>query len=42
MSNLIQLLVSRIFYYSQRFSGIVFEKRTFKEFVEICDHIHRK
>ena len=42
VQNLIQILVSIISYYSQRFSGIFIEKTTFEEFVEICKQIHRK
>ena len=40
-SNLIQLLISKISHYSQRFSGIFIKKTTFEEFVEICEQIHK-
>ena len=44
ISNLIQLLDSEISHYSQRFFAdfleFFFEKTTFEEFVEICEHIH--
>ena len=39
--NLIQLLVSKVPHYSQRFSGIFIEKTTFEEFVKIYEQIHR-
>ena len=42
ISNLIQLLVSIISLYSQRFIEFFIKKTTFKEFEEICEQIHRK